>query len=142
MKNKKNSRLTTIILVVVAVVITATITILLTTNNVKFSDFWPFSNKTEIAAKKLGDKFYQDFYYAMITRGKKPDEIAATLAGQEYKIALDQIEKINEINVQDIIDGLGKEKDKYNWQETKVIIKPKAPFGKTDYDISVELVKK
>jgi len=124
----------TLILIAVASIIAITIGVLLA--------FSPFGkSKMEVAAIKMGEAFYQDFYYDMLTRGKKPEEIGAFLNEKEYRITLEQIEKIKEIDISTVLQSIEKEKDKYDWSKTNVVIKPKMPFGKKDYDIKVNLVK-
>lgn len=89
------------------------------------------SGDNTIVLKTAGESFYENFYYKQI----KSDQ-ASYLKNFEYigiKISLENLERVETSLTS--INSLSS----CNKQKTKVIIYPKAPFGRKDYIIEVEL---
>ena len=92
--------------------------------------------------KKLGTDFYEDFYYMNI--GSSDEERATKLSRYEtigIKVDLDNLSRYNSEEVKDDIEKFVNEKtnEKCDKNNTKVIIYPKSPYGKTDYEIETKL---
>ena len=139
MKSKKTISFTTVAIIAIIVLSLGIITLVLTTN-VLFDKFAFGKGKTTSIVSKMGKTFYEDFYYNLLTAGKSESEISDTLQGQEFTITVEQIRKVSEIEVNDLFVSLGNDSKKYDWSFTDVTIIPQAPYGKTDYSISVTLV--
>ena len=82
--------------------------------------------------KEMGKDFYENFYYDLVVNDHGVDAISK-FENTGIKVDLDNLGRRAESN---------KEKDVYkecNKENTKVIIKPKSPYGKADYEMEVEL---
>ena len=92
--------------------------------------------------EKMGSEFYTDFYYDSLSKLKKGKELEKTLSKFKdigIKVNLDNLGRYDNEKNAEIVSKFKvneKECDKLN---TRVTIKPKSPYGKKDFDISVEL---
>ena len=125
----KNKRNVTICIAALAVIIIA-----ITSVSVISYSFKGKSKETlfEEDLKEMGKDFYENFYYDLVVNDHGVDQISK-YENTGIKIDLDNLGRRAEEN---------KEKDVYkecDKDKTKVIINPKNPYGKTDYEISVEL---
>lgn len=134
-KNKK------IIIIVAAFVVLAIVGTII---GFKLSSSKKVEQKDELkdVLKDLGVSFYEDFYYKNI--GNSDEERATKLARFEsigIKIDLDNLSRYNSSEVEDKIDKFVNKKtdEKCDRKNTKVIIYPKSPYGKTDYEIETVL---
>lgn len=97
----------------------------------------------------LGKQFYEEFYYP--SQEKSQDDVKSFIKKFEktgIKVNLENIAKISKVD-QDLLKtmGISKEKSdskvktiaKCDTSNTYVIIKPKKPYGKTDYSIEINL---
>ncbi|AMC92822.1 hypothetical protein AOC36_02120 [Erysipelothrix larvae] len=124
-----------------ALILAIAIAIVLVLNPIK-SDEAKVTDKV----KTIGSTFYEDFFYPQQVLGLSEAEIAQKLtvfSDDGISITLESIEKVLEIKdkVGDAISEVTSESAKLvcNPQTTKVIIIPKEPFTKHDYDVKVEL---
>lgn len=91
---------------------------------------------------ELGKSFYEDYYYdAMASQNE--DAISDTLSkfsGIGIKVNLDNLSRYNGDGVEEKTKEFKNEKDEEcDKKNTKVIIYPKEPYGKTDYEIETVL---
>ena len=100
-------------------------------------------NKKELTTnlEKLGKSFYEDFYYVRNEESQE-DIVEFIKQFEETGISVD-LENISKVSTVDkkLIDSMinSKTDKKCDVKESKVTFFPKAPYGKTDYDIKVEL---
>ncbi len=101
-------------------------------------------NKKELEKKltEMGRDFYENFYYDQI--GGSADERTTLLSRFTtvgIKIDLDNLGRYNNGEYKDKISEFTnkKTKEKCSKTNTKVIVYPKSPYGKTDYKIETEL---
>lgn len=81
---------------------------------------------------KLGSSFYENYYYA----GMEDKQILANYTDSGVNIDM------NSLNVLVPIDEHTKsllDKNKCDYQNTKLVFYPNSPYGSTDYTIKVEL---
>jgi len=137
----KTSKKKSITFVLLAVVLTLAlgIGVLLLTNNSILDRI--FINKTEKDVLVMADKFYQEFYYPLVTNGKSQQQIEELLSEKEITIPISEIVKISEIDVKDIYESLNKKKDTYDWELSTIKIKATSPYKITDYEVKVDLAK-
>lgn len=133
MKNKLNKKaFITLIIVIIITLIIGLIIFVSISNNKK-------SNKDKLRENmlKLGTQFYEEFYYP--SQEKLHDNIKEYVMKFEksgIKVNLENIAKYSDINT-DLLNTMVDEKcDSIN---TYVIIKPKEPFGKSNYNMEVNL---
>lgn len=135
--NKKN-----IIIICVSVVIIAVAVVILCfcLGNKKDSKK---DNKAELTAnlEKLGKSFYEDFYY--VRNEEAQENMVEFIKGFEktgISVDLENISKVSTVD-KELVDSMvnSKTKKKCDVKKSKVTFFPKAPYGKTDYDIKVEL---
>jgi len=140
-KIKENKKVVIIASVALLLVIAGTIT-LFAVSNAKKTKTDQKADLTEIL-KSLGTDFYEDFYYLNI--GSSDEERATKLERYNsigIKVDLDNLSRYNSEKVKDKIakfknEETGEDCDKTN---TKVIIYPKSPYGKKDYEIETKIV--
>jgi len=137
---KGNKRTLTYILIAVAMALTLGIGALLFNDRSILDRI--FIDKTEKTVLQMGDKFYQDFYYPLITNGKSQTQIANTLGEKELTVPISEIVNIAEIDVKSLYDSINKKPDKYDWQLSTIKIKALPPYAVTDYEIKADLVKR
>lgn len=99
------------------------------------------ANKLSNGMEKLGRSFYEDYYYP--SQKKQQKDIAKYMAKFEkngIKINLDNVIKISSLD-QDLIKKIKDlaKKEKCDFNNTKIDINPKKPYGNKDYTISVDL---
>ena len=101
-------------------------------------------NKKELekSLEEMGRDFYENFYYDQI--GGSADERTSLLSKFTtvgIKIDLDNLGRYNNGEYKDKISEFSnkKTKEKCSKTDTKVVVYPKSPFGKTDYKMEVEL---
>ena len=85
----------------------------------------------------MGKTFYEEFYYPQME--KTQDDIKEYMKKFEntgIKVNLTNLSKISKVD-QKLVDSLTKEN--CDGEKTSVRITPKEPYGKTDYNIEVEL---
>lgn len=102
------------------------------------------SNEKELenSLKEMGKSFYENFYYEQV--GSSADERSSLLSKFTtvgIKIDLDNLGRYNDGEFKDEISKFknSKTNDKCNKTNTKVVIYPKSPYGKTDYTVKAEL---
>ena len=89
--------------------------------------------------KKMGKEYYTEYFYKVLSDGRKDSEVKEILS--RYK---DTGIKINIRNLSQYSDGKFKKEtdslDKCNKEKTMVIIYPKKGYKKNNYKVKVELV--
>lgn len=135
MEKRKKSNKTVVIIGIALFIVIAT---------VLFVVFNKPSNKKELETSltEMGKSFYENFYYEQI--GSSADERSTLLSKFTtigIKIDLDNLGRYNNGEFSDEIKEFKNNKtdEKCNKTNTKVIIYPKSPYGKTDYKIEVKL---
>ena len=96
----------------------------------------------EKSLSDMGKDFYENFYYEQV--GSSADEKTTLLSKFSevgIKIDLDNLERYNNGEFKDEIGKFknSKSNEKCSKTNTKVIIYPKSPYGKTDYKIETQL---
>lgn len=96
----------------------------------------------DASLKEMGKSFYENFYYEQI--GSSADERTSLLSkftNVGIKIDLDNLSRYNDGEFKEEISKFknNKTNDKCNKTNTRVVIYPKSPYGKTDYTIKTEL---
>ena len=134
--NKKNI---IIIASVIIVVVAAVILCVCLKGNKKGEK----DNKAELTAnlEKLGKAFYEDFYY--VRNEEAQENMVEFIKGFEktgISVDLENISKVATVD-KELVDSMvnSKTKKKCDVKETRVTFFPKAPYGKTDYEMKVEL---
>ena len=101
------------------------------------------SNEKTLTANlnKLGKQFYEEFYYP--SQEKSQEDVKEFIKKFEktgIKVNLENIAKVSKVD-QDLVKTMVNSKTKKDCDKTAsyVIIKPKKPYGKTDYTIEVTL---
>lgn len=92
---------------------------------------------------KMGEKFYTDFYYVEISKNKSATEVSDFLSKFHdvgIKVNLDNLSRYNDnANKDEIAKFKNSDGKACNITNTKAIIYPKSPYGKSDYTVKVEL---
>jgi len=96
----------------------------------------------EKSLTEMGRDFYENFYYDQI--GSSADERTSLLSNFTtvgIKVDLDSLGRYKNGEYKEEISKFvnKKTKDKCNKTNTKVILYPKSPYGKTDYTVETEL---
>ncbi|AMC92820.1 hypothetical protein AOC36_02110 [Erysipelothrix larvae] len=108
----------------------------------------PFKSEEEKVTNKIqsiGGVFYEDFFYPQQVLGLSEAEIAQKLTAfstEGISVSLEDVNKVMEISdkVSDPIKEVTRDDAKLVCNpSTTIIITPKEPFSKTDYDIRVSL---
>ena len=99
------------------------------------------SKKLEANLNTLGKQFYEEFYYP--SQEKSQEDVKEFIKKFEktgIKVNLENIAKVSKVD-QDLVKEMVNKKTKKECDKTAsyVIIKPKKPYGKTDYTIEVNL---
>ena len=136
-KSKINRRV--IYLGVVALLLCGIVTLLVINRDPLHNALTASGNKSQATAKKIGERFYQDFYYGLVTNGKTDNEKVQLLQDNRLTMAVSEIAGIAELKVDDLWAELQKD-NKYDWQASKIIITPQSPYGSGDYKIEVQLI--
>lgn len=108
-----------------------------------------FMNKNQSNEKKLdaslvemGREFYEDFYYEQVgTSSDERTNLLSKFTDIGIKVDLDNLGRYKNGEFKEKISEFKNTKtdEKCNKTNTKVIIYPKSPYGKTDYTIKAEL---
>lgn len=109
--------------------------------------FFMLGNKSnekelEVSLIEMGRDFYEDFYYDQV--GASADERTSLLnkfSTVGIKVDLDNLERYKNGKFKEEISEFVNKKtnEKCNKTNTKAVIYPKSPYGKTDYKIEAEL---
>lgn len=101
-------------------------------------------NKKELekSLTEMGRDFYENFYYDQV--GSSADERTSLLSKFTtvgIKVDLDNLGRYNNGEFKDQISEFQnkKTKEKCSKTNTRVIVYPKSPYGKTDYKMEIEL---
>jgi len=125
---KKLFLIASVAVVVIAVGVAAFLTL---TNNKE--------EKLTNSLTKIGRDWYENFYYDGFEESKRAD-ILSRFKDSGIKVDLDNLSKYNtEANSELIKEFKLNQEDGCNSSETKIVVKPKEPYGKTDYDIEAVL---
>ena len=102
--------------------------------------FWPKSNKAKLETelKEMGKSFYEDFYYDLVVKSNGVESISK-FQSTGIKVDLDNLSRQKSENEEKIKDFVNDKGEACNKENTKVVIYPKDPFGKTDYQLEVQL---
>ena len=102
----------------------------------------PFGNKDKKVETKLNDRmtelaknFYENYYFDQVG-----SEFVKGHAENGIKIDLANLARINNSDSQSVLDEFkNSEGEACNTSSSKVTIFPKDPYGKTDYELKIEL---
>lgn len=102
------------------------------------------SNEKELNSSltEMGKNFYENFYYEQIgSSADERNELLSKFTTVGIKIDLENLGRYNDGEFSKDIKEFtnSKTNKKCNRANTKVIIYPKSPYGKTDYKIETEL---
>lgn len=132
-KSKNNIFICIVGFVVLAIIVLILILLLYKKDNKK---------ELENSLSEMGKNFYENFYYEQI--GSSTDErnnLLAKFTTIGIKIDLENLGRYNNgefgKDIKEFVNN--KTKKKCSRTNTKVIIYPKSPYGKTDYKIETEL---
>jgi len=98
--------------------------------------------KLERSLRDMGKDFYENYYYDQTGETEKEKEaFLAKFKTVGIKVNLDNLSRYkNEENAEKIKAFVNKDtKKECNKETTRVIIYPQEKYGKTDYDLKVEL---
>ena len=140
-KEKLNSKTLTFILIGVTTLLLCGIAFLVMTNKGVVTDVFSGERKVEKAVVKIGEVFYQDFYYELAITGKARADVVKQLKDKDISISVEEILKLKEIDVKAIMDSIKRYESRYDWSASIVTIKPYDPFGATDFSVEVKLVR-
>lgn len=85
-------------------------------------------NKNKKSISKIVNKFYEDSYYNAI-----PKELLKDFKDKGIKLSLKELFEFEELST--------KEYKIYNLNKSWIIIYPKSPYEKKDYDIKIKLYR-
>lgn len=134
---EKEKKLNKKVLIIIAVLLVVVAVVLLAVFNKPSNEKELETNLTE-----MGKSFYENFYYEQV--GSSADERSTLLSKFTtigIKVDLDNLGRYNNGEFSDEIKEFKNSKtdEKCNQTNTKVIIYPKSPYGKTDYKVEVKL---
>lgn len=93
--------------------------------------------------ENMGKDFYTNFYYVEMTKNKSSEEVSEFLSKYQdigIKVDLDNLSRYDGERYKDEVAKFKNEDGKAcDMKSSRAIIKPKAPYGKDDYTITVEL---
>lgn len=96
--------------------------------------------KLSATLEEMGRDWYENFYYDGFEEKKRAD-ILSRFKDIGIKVDIDNLSRYNtEVNAEKLKDFKMDEEGGCDKTETKVIIKPQDPYGKTDYTIETKLV--
>ncbi len=109
-----------------------------------FANFNKGNNKKELETSltEMGRDFYEDFYYDQVgTSAEERTSLLSNFSTVGIKVDLDNLGRYKNGKFKDEISKFINKKtnEKCSKTNTKVIIYPKSPYGKTDYKVEVEL---
>lgn len=127
-----------LIIIIVSVVVVAIIAVIA----MLFIDKKDNKKELEKSLTEMGRDFYENFYYDQV--GSSADERTSLLSKFTtvgIKVDLDNLGRYNNGELKDQISKFQnkKNKEKCSKTNTRVIIYPKSPYGKTDYTVEIEL---
>lgn len=130
-KNKKNL----VLLGIVVVLIIAIVLIVV---------FFKGDNKVKLEdrLKEIGTDFYENYYYDQTgSTIEEKEEFLSRFSEIGIKINLDNLSRYKSETNKDKIESFKNSKtgEACNRDNTRVIIYPKAGYGKTDYEVKTEL---
>ncbi len=136
-KDEKKSLDVKVVIIPIVVIVLAVILGL-------FVSFGKKDNKKELekSLSEMGKSFYENFYYEQI--GSSADErtkLLSKFTTVGIKIDLENLARYNDGEFKDDISEFKNKKTKKdcNKTNTRVVIYPKSPYGKTDYVVETEL---
>lgn len=132
MNNKKK-----IVVFIAIILIVILIVILFFTLNKKSNE-----KELETSLSQMGKKFYENFYYDQINSStEEANSLLSNFSTIGIKINLENLGKYNNEEFKQDIKKFKNSLtgEKCNSTNTKVIIYPESPYGKTDYKVEVEL---
>lgn len=98
------------------------------------------NEKLSASLVEMGRDWYENFYYDGFEESKRAD-ILSRFKDIGIKVDLDNLSRYNtEVNAEKIKAFKPDEEGGCDKTETKIVIKPKDPYGKTDYEIEAILV--
>ena len=93
----------------------------------------------ETELKELGKDFYENFYYDLVVKDHGVDQISK-FKDVGIKVDLSNLERYKSENVEKVKLFVNpKTNEECNKNNSKVIIYPEDPYGKTNYRIDIEL---
>lgn len=98
--------------------------------------------KIKNTLENVGKDFYTNYYYDQLTKKRSKDDLKSLFSKfskNGIKLNLNYLSSYNKGKQKDVIDSLKYKKKSCNKDNTKVIIYPEEPYGKTDYRIELEL---
>lgn len=96
--------------------------------------------KLAATLEEMGRDWYENFYYDGFEEKKRAD-ILSRFKDIGIKVDIDNLSRYNtEVNSEKLKDFKMDEEGGCDKTETKVIIKPQDPYGKSDYNIETKLV--
>lgn len=104
-----------------------------------------FFNKERIVTKKvknMGKDYYTNYLYDTLAKNRKKEELNEILskyAGRGIKVNLGTLEKYSSGKYKEEIKSLKSKKKACDKTNTRAVIYPVEPYGKTDYKVEVEL---
>lgn len=134
-KNDNNGKIKFVIIAIVVILAAVVIGILVSRGGSN-------EKSLESSLKEMGKNFYENFYYEQV--GSSADERTSLLSKFTtvgIKVDLDNLGRYNDGEFKEEISKFknSKTNDKCNKTNTRVVIYPKSPYGKTDYTIKTEL---
>lgn len=96
----------------------------------------------ESELRVMGSDFYENFYYDQLNKSEEEKvKLLSQYSSIGLKVNVDNLvrsnKEVNEEKVKGFINP--KTKEECDLENTKVIIYPKSPYGKTDYDMEVQI---
>lgn len=128
--------------IIIAVIVVVLVAVVAVVGSVFLLNKGDNKKELEKSLEEMGRDFYENFYYDQI--GGSADERTSLLSKFTtvgIKIDLDNLGRYNNGEYKDKISEFSnkKTKEKCSKTDTKVVVYPKSPFGKTDYKMEVEL---
>ncbi len=132
-KMKNNKNLLMIIGIIVLIVVIVGVIIFANSNNGDMKS--KIDSKTlEDKLKEIGKDFYSGYYHNL-EESTRNDTLSG-FVDNGIRIDITNVQLLVDVD-QSTLDQL--KKDKCNFDETKITVYPKSPFGENDYSVSVEL---
>lgn len=130
-------------LLVFTIIFVAIILVLVFSNNSKKEEQQKEEDKLNGYLNELGKSFYEDYYYDAVESKNEDAKREFLLKFSEIgiKVNLDNLSRYNGDGVEEKVKEFKNEakNEDCNDKDTKVIIYPKEPYGKTDYEIEAVL---
>ena len=137
-KEEKNKKMIQICAISVGLIIVLVVVLFLTRGLRATKE-----EKLNKSLTNLGEKFYTEFYYDEISKGKSADELSEFLSRFQdvgIKVNLDNLARYNDnANEEEIAEFVNEKGEACNRDNTRAVIYPKSPYGKNDYTIKAEL---